>query len=95
MLSSIMNPAYISALSTLCASAIGAFASVATALTILFLPALYALCFRRSLNAGGATVSQEASQSDERPPADTAAHALASGAARPRRPDLELAEQQL
>jgi multidrug efflux pump subunit AcrB len=68
---------------------------VATALTILFLPALYALCFRRSLDASGATVSQETSTSDERRPADTAEHAPASGAAPARRPDLELAEQQL
>jgi multidrug efflux pump len=34
---------------------------VATALTILFLPALYALCFRRSLDASGAEVSGEES----------------------------------
>jgi multidrug efflux pump len=34
---------------------------VATALTILFLPALYALCFRHSLDASGAEASGEES----------------------------------
>ena len=68
-----MNPVYISALYVLCGSGIGALASVATALTILFQPTVYAFCFRRSLDASGATASQEASRSDERLLADTAA----------------------
>jgi multidrug efflux pump subunit AcrB len=44
---------------------------VATVLTILFLPALYALWFRRSLGAGGATAPDEKSPSDDLPTADT------------------------
>jgi predicted RND superfamily exporter protein len=70
---------------------------VATALTILFLPALYALCFHRSLDTSCAKEPHDPSRSDERPVPDTAVadHPPASDASRPRRPDLELAGQQL
>jgi multidrug efflux pump subunit AcrB len=43
---------------------------VATVLTILFLPALYALWFRRSLDGGGAATPDENPPSDELPVAD-------------------------
>ena len=47
---------------------------VATALTILFLPALYALWFRRSLDAGGGSATSEGeARSEELPRTNTTA----------------------
>jgi hypothetical protein len=55
---------------------------VATVLTILFLPALYALWFSRSLDATSAETSHEDARSDELPAADSAeSHAQQRSAA--------------
>jgi hypothetical protein len=70
---------------------------VATALTILFLPALYALWFRRSLDVSGCETLHEESRSDELPTPDTAdsARPQASGATPYPRPSAgrQLAQQ--
>jgi multidrug efflux pump subunit AcrB len=70
---------------------------VATALTILFLPALYALWFRRSLDVSGCETLHEESRSDELPTPDTAdsARQQASGATPYPRPSAgrQLAQQ--
>jgi len=60
---------------------------VATVLTILFLPALYALWFRRSLGAGETAMPDENPPSDELPTVDTTetTRARPSGAEVPHR----------
>jgi multidrug efflux pump subunit AcrB len=73
---------------------------VATALTLLFLPALYALWFRRSLDASGPETSQESPRSDESPMPDGAdsnpAQGSVAGTKRRRQGETpELAEQQI
>jgi multidrug efflux pump len=73
---------------------------VATLLTILFLPALYALCFRRSLDQSAAGTSDEEPRSDELPVAGAAdphppQGRVAGAAPRERNKVPELAEQQV
>jgi uncharacterized membrane protein YdfJ with MMPL/SSD domain len=69
---------------------------VATVLTILFLPALYALWFRRSLEKSGSETSHQDAGSDESPtPHEAASEPPQAGGAppRPREKTPELAEE--
>jgi hypothetical protein len=72
---------------------------VATILTLLFLPALYALWFRRSLDTPAAETSHEDLRSDQLQTPSTASFGppQASSATAPLQPndDRQLAEQQL
>jgi predicted RND superfamily exporter protein len=72
---------------------------VATVLTLLFLPALYALWFRRSLDASASRTSHEDLRSDQLRTPSTASFGtpqVSSATARPRQSDdRQLAEQEL